>query len=275
MKKTIVAIAAALSVASAFASIRAVSHDDYGNENAWQRKRHNEKMAEVANGGAKVVFVGDSITHFWESNGKEQLNKYFSEGDMKMLDLGISADRTEHVLWRLNEGRELDGYEAKCVLLMIGTNNAGHFPIEKESPGDTILGIREILRTIRAKQPKATIVLTAIFPRGATADDACRQRNDIVNKEYRTDRDVQLDFFEQLSDMVGQLKLITDSFRFYLFDWIMLPAAVGKGGTVHTALKELTFLNMKQDGRRMPDWLMDQINGNSYDVGTDLLNQLV
>ena len=99
--------------------------------------------------------------------------------------------------------------------------------------------------------------------------------NDIVNKEYRTDRDVQLDFFEQLSDMVGQLKLITDSFRFYLFDWIMLPAAVGKGGTVHTALKELTFLNMKQDGRRMPDWLMDQINGNSYDVGTDLLNQLV
>lgn len=203
MKKTIVAIAAALSVASAFASIRAVSHDMYGgNANSWQVKRHNEKMSVVTNGGAKVVFVGDSITHFWESNGKEQLNRYFSEGDMKMLDLGISADRTEHVLWRLNEGRELDGYEAKCVLLMIGTNNAGHFPIEKEPPADTILGIREILRTIRAKQPKATIVLTAIFPRGATADDACRQRNDIVNKEIQKFADGKTIFWCDFSDQM-------------------------------------------------------------------------
>ena len=136
MKKTIVTIAAALCAASAFATIRAVSHDDYGKENAWQRKRHAEKMEVVTNGGAKVVFIGDSITHFWESSGKAQLGKYFSEGDMKMLDLGVSADRTEHVLWRLNEGGELDGYEAKCILLMIGTNNTGHFPIEKEPPGD-------------------------------------------------------------------------------------------------------------------------------------------
>ena len=98
MKKTIVAIAAALSVASAFATIRAVSHDMYGgNANSWQVKRHGEKMKVVAEGGAKVVFVGDSITHFWEGNGKAQLAKYFSTGDMKMLDLGISADRTEHV----------------------------------------------------------------------------------------------------------------------------------------------------------------------------------
>ena len=148
MKKASFAIVLALCAASAFASIRAVSHDMYGGKaDAWQLKRHAEKMNVVTNGGAKVVFVGDSITHFWETNGKEQLAKYYSEGDRKMLDLGISADRTEHVLWRLNEGGELDGYEAKCVLLMIGTNNTGHFPIEQESPGDTILGIREILKT--------------------------------------------------------------------------------------------------------------------------------
>ena len=146
MKKAVLTTILALCAASAFATIRAVSHDMYGgNANSWQVKRHNEKMSVVTNGGAKVVFVGDSITHFWETNGKEQLKKYYSEGDWKMLDLGISADRTEHVLWRLNEGGELDGYEAKCVLLMIGTNNTGHFPIEQESPGDTILGIREIL----------------------------------------------------------------------------------------------------------------------------------
>ena len=210
MKKTIVTIAAALGAASAFATIRAVSHDMYGgNTNCWQMQRHAEKMRTVANGGAKVVFIGDSITHYWENHGKAQLAKYFSEGDMTMLDLGISADRTEHVLWRIDEGKELDGYEAKCILLMIGTNNTGHFPIEKEAPGDTILGIREILKTIRAKQPKATIVLTAIFPRGATADDSQRLRNEIVNREIQKFCDGKTifwcDFNDQFLTVDGKL----------------------------------------------------------------------
>ena len=210
MKKTIVVTAVALSVASAFATIRAVSHDMYGgNTNSWQVKRHAEKMSVVTNGGAKVVFIGDSITHFWEGAGKAQLVKYFSDGDFKMLDLGISADRTEHVLWRIDEGKELDGYEAKCILLMIGTNNTGHFPIEKEAPGDTILGIREILRTICAKQPKAKVVLTAIFPRSATADAPARIRNEIVNKEIMKFADGKnvfwCDFNDQFLTADGQL----------------------------------------------------------------------
>ena len=203
----------ALGAASAFATIRAVSHDDYGKENAWQRKRHAEKMEVVTNGGAKVVFIGDSITHFWESHGKAQLGKYFSEGDMKMLDLGVSADRTEHVLWRLNEGGELDGYEAKCVLLMIGTNNSGHFKkFADETPMDTILGIRDILKKIRAKQPKAKVVLTAIFPRGANENDPYRLRNDAVNREIRRYCDGKdvfwCDFSDRFLDKNGDTKWV-------------------------------------------------------------------
>lgn len=184
--KVVSLFAAGLLAVDCPAAIRALTPDMYGGKaDAWQVKRHDEKMHAVTNGGAKVIFVGDSITHFWETNGKDQLAKYFARGDRKMLNLGISADRTEHVLWRLTEGRELDGYEAKCVLLMIGTNNAGHFPFAQEPPIDTILGIREILKTIRAKQPRATIVLTAIFPRGRDATDAIRRRNEVVNKEIR------------------------------------------------------------------------------------------
>ena len=199
--KRLVALVAALALAEGFGAIRAVTHDMYGgNTNAWQVKRHAEKMNVVTNGGAKVVFIGDSITHFWETHGKAQLTKYFSDGDRKMLDLGISADRTEHVLWRLNEGGELDGYEAKCILLLIGTNNSGHFPFEKEPPSDTILGIREILRTIQAKQPKATVVLTAIFPRGGGATDSYRLRNEAVNKEIRKFADGQQVFWCDFND---------------------------------------------------------------------------
>ena len=58
----------ALVAVSAFATIRAVSHDDYGKENAWQRKRHAEKMEVVTNGGAKVVWV-DFNSKFLDEKG--------------------------------------------------------------------------------------------------------------------------------------------------------------------------------------------------------------
>ena len=202
----IIAVAAALAAGTAFGAIRAVTPADRSG------KRHDAKLAEVAKGGAKVVFIGDSITHFWESKGKEQQQKYFSEGDWKMLDLGTSGDRTEHVLWRLDHG-ELDGYEAKCVLLMIGTNNSGHFKkFSDETPMDTILGIREILKKIRAKQPKAKVVLTAIFPRGANENDPCRVRNDAVNREIRRYCDGKevfwCDFSDRLLDKDGDTKWV-------------------------------------------------------------------
>ena len=204
------AFALAAAAASSFGDIRAVTPTAWnGDPNCWQMKRHNEKMAAVTNGGAKVVFIGDSITHFWETAGKAQWAKYFADGPRRALDLGTSADRTEHVLWRLTEGKELDGYEAKCILLMIGTNNSGHFPFEKEPPEDTILGIRRILDVIREKQPKARTILTAIFPRGATAADGCRRRNDVVNKEIATFADgksvIWCDFTDKFLDAQGRL----------------------------------------------------------------------
>ena len=183
-KMLFLAGAIAFGIMSSFAAIRAVTPTAWnGDPNCWQMNRHHEKMAIVTNGGAKVVFIGDSITHFWEGAGKVQWAKYFADGKYRALNLGTGADRTEHVLWRITEGRELDGYEAKVILLMIGTNNTGHFPFDKEPPVDTICGIREILRVIAEKQPNARTILTAIFPRGATADNPCRLRNDVVNRE--------------------------------------------------------------------------------------------
>ena len=195
---------------SASGAIRAVTPVAWdGNPSCWQMKRHNEKMAQVAQGGAKVVFIGDSITHFWETNGKEQWKKYFSEGPRKALDLGTSADRTEHVLWRITEGGELDGYEAKVILLMIGTNNTGHFPPDKETPIDTIMGIREILKVIKEKQPGARTILTAIFPRGEEPTNPYRVRNDVVNKEIATFADgksvIWCDFTDKFLDAQGRL----------------------------------------------------------------------
>lgn len=199
-----------VAAAASFGAIRAVTPTAWnGDPNCWQMKRHNEKMAVVTNGGAKVVFIGDSITHFWETSGKAQWAKYFATGKRTALDLGTSADRTEHVLWRITEGGELDGYEAKVILLMIGTNNSGHFPIEKEPPIDTIMGIKKILDVIKEKQPNARTILTAIFPRGETPADACRRRNDVVNKEIATFANgksvIWCDFTDKFLDAQGRL----------------------------------------------------------------------
>ena len=161
------------------AAIRAVTPDGWGGSaDAWQLKRHEEKVRSLTNGPYRVVFVGDSITHNMEPH---YWKRRFAGEPYRALNLGTCGDRTEHVLWRIAHG-ELDGFEAKCVVLLIGTNNTGHFRADQEPPSDTILGIREVLRAIRAKQPKAKVVLMPIFPRGKTADDPNRRRNDVVNK---------------------------------------------------------------------------------------------
>lgn len=210
MNKLMLLLVTTLVCTASFGAIRAVTPTAWnGDENCWQMKRHDEKLSVITNGGAKVVFIGDSITHFWESAGRDVWAKYFAEGPRKALNLGMSADRTEHVLWRLTEGGELDGYEAKVILLMIGTNNSGHFPFAKEPPIDTICGIREILRVIAEKQPKARTVLTAIFPRGKDANDGCRKRNDIVNREIAKLADgkkvIWCDLSDKFLDVQGRL----------------------------------------------------------------------
>ena len=210
MKKQL-AILAALAALTSFGAIRAVTPQPADAEwtRSWWMPRHLAKLAVATNGGAKVVFLGDSITHNWESNGKVQLAKYFGEGDLKALNLGFSGDRTEHVLWRITEGKELDGYEAKCIVLMIGTNNTGHFPFEKEPPTDTIYGIKEILRVIAEKQPTARTILVPIFPRGADANDSRRRRNETVNREIVSFADgkrvIWCDFSDKFLDAQGRL----------------------------------------------------------------------
>lgn len=167
----------------ATAAIRAVTPVPRGDEKGWWMKRHAEKLEAAKAGGAPIVFLGDSITHNWDKydKGFQIWNRYFTNGAYRAINLGFSGDRTEHVLWRVENG-ELDGYAAKAVVLMIGTNNSGHFPVEKESPIDTILGIRAVIDAVRAKQPSAKVILHPIFPRGAGPDDPIRRRNEIVNK---------------------------------------------------------------------------------------------
>jgi len=119
-----------------------------------------------------LVFVGDSITDGWRGGGSSVWQKFFAP--LNALNLGISGDATQHVLWRMHNG-ELDGYEARLFVIMIGTNNGG------DSAADVAAGITAIVKSIKDKQPQARILLLAIFPRGEKPD-ATRAKNDDVNR---------------------------------------------------------------------------------------------
>lgn len=220
--KRVLAVGAICAPLLTFAAIRAITPvpQDSDPKSNWM-KRHQAKLEAIAKGDVgKVVFIGDTMTHLWERPfPMPEWKQWFAEGKYKALNLGFSGDRTEHVLWRLDHG-ELDGYEAKAVVLTIGTENAGRFPFEKEPPEDTILAIREILRKIAEKQPKAVTLLLPIFPRGAGPDDPVRRRNDVVNKELRHFADgkkvVWLDFTDQLlyADGTLPIELMPDLLNF-------------------------------------------------------------
>src|SRR5262249_30687714 len=69
--------------------------------------------------GAGVVFLGDSITHFWEGPGAEA---WAGLRHLRPVNFGISGDQTGHLLWRITTGGELDGLRPAVAVLLIGTN---------------------------------------------------------------------------------------------------------------------------------------------------------
>ena len=140
--------------------------------------RHQQKLLEAAKGDYDLVFVGDSITHFWERDGEFGLpvwERYY--GHRKALNLGFGGDRTEWVNWRLQNG-EIEGLDPKVVVLMIGTNNTH---VGGDAPEETLAGISSNLKTIRSRLPNAKILLLSIFPRGECPKDPLRQLNEQVN----------------------------------------------------------------------------------------------
>lgn len=128
-----------------------------------------------------VVMLGDSIMHFWEWKHPASWGK-FVQGKKRVLNLGYGGDTTQNVIWRIEHG-ELDGYTAKNIVLMIGTNNNSS---KSSNPTNVALGVEKIASLVREKQPQARLILHPIFPRGESENSAlhsaARRRNDVTNR---------------------------------------------------------------------------------------------
>jgi lysophospholipase L1-like esterase len=151
-------------------------------------KRHDSFVEIAKKGGVDVLFLGDSITDFWrreqterQVGGKKVWDREFAP--LRAANFGISGDRTEHVLWRLDNG-ELDRIKPKVLVLMIGTNNTGFerdTVTPRNTPAQTAEGVKEIVKVLRAKLPKTKILLLAVFPRGEKPDHPQRKQVNEIN----------------------------------------------------------------------------------------------
>lgn len=164
----------------------------------WE-ERH-AKFNEISKEGkAQLVFLGDSITQGWEGNGKEVWEKYWAP--LNAANFGIGGDRTEHVLWRLENGN-FTGLKPKLVVLMIGTNNTGHQGRDGYlSPADqTAAGVKAIIDKLQQITPETKILLLGIFPRGEDANDKWRIQNIETNNLIKNYADNQKVFYMDIGD---------------------------------------------------------------------------
>jgi lysophospholipase L1-like esterase len=139
-------------------------------------KRHEGFMAELAKvkGNVDLLFVGDSITDGWRGGGKAVWAQTWAP--LKAFNIGIGGDRTQHVLWRLENG-EMNGITPKLAVLMIGTNNFGGGNTNEE----VAEGITACVKSIHKHSSTTKVLLLGIFPRGAQATHPARARIKDIN----------------------------------------------------------------------------------------------
>jgi len=139
---------------------------------------HQALNAQAKKGNIDLLFVGDSITMAWKSDGRSVWDERYAP--LKAANFGLGGDKTEHVLWRLQNGN-LEGIKPKAVVLLIGTNNVG-----RVSSKDLAEGISAIVREINTRLPESKVLLMGLFPRGETPNHPHRiqvaEVNAIISK---------------------------------------------------------------------------------------------
>ena len=134
-------------------------------------KAHEQLLAKRTQGKIDVYFMGDSITRRWGASDRQYADLLANWNEnfkgWNAADFGWGADKTQNMLWRLEQG-ELDGVNPKVIVLMAGTNNIGNV-----SPADdvdaraaeTVRGVAAVLKALRVRAPPATVVVMGITPR--------------------------------------------------------------------------------------------------------------
>ncbi|MEL6674704.1 MAG: GDSL-type esterase/lipase family protein [Bacteroidota bacterium] len=129
-----------------------------------------------------ILFLGNSITQglggrrllLTHRPGEEAYQAHF--GNQNTLNAGISGDRTEHILWRL-QSPAFNQINPKQVVLSIGVNNFPHNSAEQITEG-----ILAIQRVLKIRYPQARLFISGVFPTGLQPLGAQRMKYERVHQ---------------------------------------------------------------------------------------------
>ena len=141
----------------------------------WWFALHAEKVGDMAEKDIDLLMIGDSITHGFDSVGAKYWKEVFEP--RKAINLGFGGDRTQHVLWRL-ENLPKPKKDPKGAVLLIGTNNIGW---GSDTPKQAADGIQAIVHKLQQLYPTTRILVLAVFPRRVSPDHPHRKQINEIN----------------------------------------------------------------------------------------------
>ncbi|KAL1515986.1 hypothetical protein AB1Y20_002599 [Prymnesium parvum] len=138
----------------------------------WER-RHAAHVALAARGGARLVFLGDSITEGWQHEGYSPRRRGAPQpeaaavwrrcfGAWRPLNLGLGGDRAQDLGWRLQHGLLPAALDPDVFVLLVGTNDIGR----GEQPHVAVEEVLTLVRQLHAAKPRARLLLVGLLPRG-------------------------------------------------------------------------------------------------------------
>ena len=176
-------------------------------------ERHRSRCELTRANRYDLVFIGDSITHFWadESSvtyGASVWHEYYDR--RSVFNLGFGFDRTQNVLWRLENG-ELEGQSPRMIVLNIGTNQFSETPkYPRDTAEDAAAGILCVVDRLRRMFPDAELVVMAILPRGLEMEpyqNRITHTNELVSKGLKGKKGILfLDLSPQYRNADSSLK---------------------------------------------------------------------
>lgn len=170
-----------------------------------------EKMRAVAteNPSLPVVFLGDSITQgltgsadrLARDGGTRAFDRYL--GGVGAMSLGLSGDRTEHLLFRIDHGA-LGVLDPSLIVLQIGVNNVN---AARHTGEETGAGVLAVIERLLEREPQARILVCGPFPAGR-AGDARRaeidRTHELISALSHEDRATYLDLRGLFLDEKGE-----------------------------------------------------------------------
>jgi lysophospholipase L1-like esterase len=172
---------------------------------SWMRLFTYQKD-QVSVSRADLCFVGDSLTEYWNEVGRIAWEREFR--GWRKVNCGISGDRAENILWRVQR-LGLAKSPPRVVVLLAGTNNLAQNP--PDSPEAVSATIARIVREIIDHTEETSVVVVSILPNGYEAQSGLRDRiaktNEALASEEFGTRVEWLDCHDGFVERDGKWKL--------------------------------------------------------------------